>query len=83
MRDIMTPEMALGALDKVTITMSAQQWEGIAAMQQYRMFAIHDLAETIEPDLRALAAGEQTAAEKIMDLCRLPHAELVKKGLLS
>ena len=76
---IMAPEMAVGKFNSVTTSMSAGQWEAVAAALQERLFAIHDLAER-----HAKKPWRPTEiAKAIVDLCRQPHAELVKKGLLS
>ena len=83
---IKTPEKAIGDLNEVTTTMSADQWQAIAAVQQQRLFAIHDIAT------RALEAPSKNPrhrekllvdAGEIRDLCKLPHNKLVVKGLMS
>ena len=81
MRDIKTPEMALGDLNRVTTTMFAHQWESIAALLQNRLFAICDIATNMVPPVGA-EADEGSDGRDIMDLCRLTHTELAKKGLL-
>ncbi len=62
------------------VVLTAEQWEAIAPAQQYRLFAIHDFAKWIAEHTTSVST--KTDAEAIRDLCKLPHDDLVKKGLL-